>query len=383
MTSSELPFDQEVLLGEVPPAGAGHAGREAVGEGDGAPGAAQRRPRRWRRHWRVALLAVAACVVVLVACVGWYELQAHPGGPAGRQETITVAPGESTGSVVDKLAAHGVVTSGVAYRIYLLVHGAPTIRAGTYLVRQNLSFQAVTSALAGGPNMWALDVPAGFTLAEVAARYGEVTGRSAAGFVQVARSGAVRSPWEAAGSTNLEGLLAPGTYLVHRKESDRQVLDQMVSRFDRQAAAAGLDAAVAAFLGVTPNQLITVASIVEKEGYIQKNMGRVARVVYNRLADGMPLQMDSTVLYSLGRDGGPVTGADERINTPYNTYLHTGLPPTPIDVPSAAALEAAGHPTSGSWLYFVVVAKDGTEAFSTTYAGQLANEALARSRGVA
>ncbi|MHB1889833.1 MAG: endolytic transglycosylase MltG, partial [Acidimicrobiales bacterium] len=97
---------------------------------------------------------------------------------------------------------------------------------------------------------------------------------------------------------------------------------------------------------------------------------------------GRPLQMDSTVLYSLGQDGGTVTPADLRLDTPYNTYLHTGLPPTPIAFPSTAALHAALHPAAGSWLYFVVVTRSGLEAFSDTYAGQLANEALAKSRGL-
>jgi UPF0755 protein len=87
-------------------------------------------------------------------------------------------------------------------------------------------------------------------------------------------------------------------------------------------------------------------------------------------------------LYSENRDGGPVTASDLRLDTPYNTYLHAGLTPTPICFPSTASLQAALAPTPGNWLYFVVVSKDGTEAFSDTFAGQQANEALARSRGL-
>jgi len=128
--------------------------------------------------------------------------------------------------------------------------------------------------------------------------------------------------------------------------------------------------------------MVTVASIVEKEGYIKKNMPMVARVIYNRLARGTPLQMDSTVLYSLGQDGGPVTPADEQLNTPYNTYLHTGLPPTPIATPSVTALQSAAHPPAGGWLYFELVNRDGTEQFSDTFAEQLAAEQLAASEGL-
>ena len=111
-------------------------------------------------------------------------------------------------------------------------------------------------------------------------------------------------------------------------------------------------------------------------------MPDVARVIYNRLAADTPLQMDSTVLYSLGQDGGAVTAQDLQLHTPYNTYLNRGLTPTPICSPSTEALAAAVHPPSGDWLYFVVVNKNGTEAFSATFAEQLANEQLAKARGV-
>jgi UPF0755 protein len=96
----------------------------------------------------------------------------------------------------------------------------------------------------------------------------------------------------------------------------------------------------------------------------------------------MPLQMDSTVLYSLGQDGGTVTPADLAIKSPYNTYLNTGLTPNPICFPSTNSLDAAIRPATGTWLYFTLVSQDGTEAFSTTYAGQLANEKLAKERGL-
>ena len=96
----------------------------------------------------------------------------------------------------------------------------------------------------------------------------------------------------------------------------------------------------------------------------------------------MPLQMDSTVLYSEGRDGGPVTSSDLAIRSPYNTYLNKGLTPTPICFPSEAALRATLHPPAGTWLYFVVVQPDGTEAFADTFAQQQANEALAKQRGL-
>jgi UPF0755 protein len=216
----------------------------------------------------------------------------------------------------------------------------------------------------------------------VATQVGDIPGHSATSFTKVAGSGAVRSVFSPAGSNNLEGMLGTGNYTVQPGETDTTLLTAMVHRFDTQAAAAGLSATSAAALGQTPYQVIIAASIVEKEGYIPKNMPDVARVIYNRLARGTPLQMNATVLYSLGQDGGAVTSKDLQLHTPYNTYLNVGLTPTPICSPSPDALEAAVHPPAGGWIYFVLVRKDGTEAFSVTYAEQLANEKLANARGV-
>ena len=177
-------------------------------------------------------------------------------------------------------------------------------------------------------------------------------------------------------------MLGTGNYLVLPGESDTTILTDMVHRFDQDAQAAGLSTASAAALGLTPYQVITAASIVEKEGYFPVNMPEVARVIYNRLAQGIPLQMDSTVLYALGQDGGPVTTQDLKIQSPYNTYLNTGLTPTPICMPSGTAMSAAVHPPAGAWLYFTLVQKNGVMAFSNTYAEQLANEQLAKTRGL-
>ena len=229
----------------------------------------------------------------------------------------------------------------------------------------------------GGPNIYSVRVDAGLTLHEVAIRVGQLPGHSAGKFEQLARSGSVPSTFSPAGSHNLEGLLGTGTYRVLPGETDTAMLTDMVQAFEGQATAAGLSSGSAAALGLTPYQVVTVASIVEKEGYYPMNMPKVARVIYNRLAHQTPLQMDSTMLYALGQDGGPVTSQDLKIQNPYNTYLNNGLPPTPICMPSPIALSAALHPPAGGWLYFVVVDKSGTEAFSDTFAEQLANEQLA------
>jgi UPF0755 protein len=338
-----------------------------------------RRARRRRRR-RILLAVLFVALFALVGLIAFYEFEAHPFGGPGRQVILTVRDNEPAGTAIDALANDGVVTSAFAFRLSEIIHGTPTVAPGSYLFHQNQSFATVRSILSGGPDVFPLDVPAGFTLAEVAGRLADLPGPIKGSFTKATGDGSVTSPYSPSGGS-LEGVVAPGRYLVLPGETAVTLLAQMVHRFDAEAASLHLDSA-ATNLDITPAELVVIASIVEKEGYIDKNMGKVSRVVYNRLAKGTPLQMDSTILYSLGQDGGTVTPADLKIDTPYNTYLHTGLPPTAICVPSETALQSAAHPTPGGWLYLELVAKDGTEQFSDTFAEQLAAEQLAESRGL-
>ena len=371
------------------PYGDGSARQDDPGTGPAVPPrpVGPRAPRgrngRFRHPWRLtAAVVVLVGLVVLVGGTLWVRSEADPSGPPGSQVIVTVPAGSGQSATGSLLADKGVIGSSLAYRIWSQFNSLPGFQAGTYAFRQNSSFGTVQGVLAAGPNVYPLDVPPGFTVSELATRVGQLPGHDPDAFERAATDGSVRSPWQPAGVTSLEGLLAPGTYIVTPGESDHLLLERMVDRFDAQAARLGL-AKGAQNLGFTPYQVIIMASIVEKEGVLAKNMGPVARVITNRLARGMPLQMDSTVLYALGQDGGTVTPADLRTVSPYNTYLNTGLPPTPTCFPSQEALAAVLHPPAGAWLYFVVVGSDGTEAFSDTYAGQQANEALAARRGLA
>ena len=370
-------------VGGGPGEGVGEGARRPVRQGEGsvAVGRSEMRRQRMRRRRLLTLIGGAVLVVVLVFAF-WYELESHALGPAGRREVVQVTTGESLGSIATQLSAHHVIGSTFAFRLFDLVHGSPTVIPGDYALHGNETFAQVRAALAAGPNIYAVSINRGLTLGEVAAQVDGLPRHASGAFAKVATSGAVHSAFSPAGSDNLEGMLGTGTYLVEPGESDTTLLTDMVHRFDAQATAAGLSAASASALGMTPYQVITAASIVEKEGYYFKNMPDVARVIYNRLANGTPLQMNATVLYSLGQDGGAVTPADLALPTPYNTYLNVGLTPTPICSPSPQALRAAVHPPAGQWLYFVLVSKDGTEAFADTYTEQLANEQLAKERGV-
>jgi UPF0755 protein len=370
---SDLPPDHPVDTGERTEVHAAISRNESRTQG--------RQLQRLRRRRLVAGLA-GLIVIVVLALVFWYELQSHALGSAGRREIVEVQSGESVSAVAAQLSADHVIGSSFAFRVFDLVHGTPSLVPGHYLLHQNETFAQVRAILSGGPNILAVTVDPGLTLHEVGERVDDLTGHASGGFEKVAASGVVHSTFSPAGSDDLEGMLGTGTYLLLPGESDSAILTAMVQRFDSQATAAGLSTTTAAALGLSPYQMITAASIVEKEGYIPKNMPDVARVIYNRLAAGTPLQMNATVLYSLGQDGGVVTPADLKLQTPYNTYLNVGLTPTPICSPSTIALNAAVHPPAGGWLFFVLVKKDGTEAFADTYPEQLANEQLAQKNGV-
>jgi peptidoglycan lytic transglycosylase G len=357
----------------------GHVG-EAGQVGEQPP----HRPRRGFVSRHLVGVIVAGIVVVLLGFLGggwlWYD-NAQAGSP-GAGVIVTVTSGESFDSVRSQLTHAGVIDSDIAFDLYMLFHGTPDVQPGRYYLRKDDSFSNVLGVLDSPPNVLTLQVPPGFTVAEISARL-QAAGAVDLGtaFQALATSGSVTSPFSPAGSKNLDGLLAAGSYQVLPTESANTLLQQMIAGFTAKAAAAGLKPGVA-LNGLDAYQVVTVASIVEKEGVIEKNMGKVSRVIYNRLAGHVPLQMDSTVLYSLGQDGGPVTPADLQLKSPYNTYLNAGLTPTPICFPSDDAIDAAVHPTAGHWLYFTLVSQDGTEAFSDTYAGQEANERLAKSRGL-
>jgi UPF0755 protein len=352
---------------------------EQVAPGGLGPEEARRRTFR-RRRTVVAVVAVAALVVVGV--VAWFLAEAYPIGGAGAPALVQVTDGESMAQVIDALSAKGIVDSGLAFRIDLALTGNPSPQPGWYSIPTSSSFSAVKAALGAGPNAQAISVSTAETSLEVAqALTGEASGSFATQFLSLVRNGAVTSPFQPRPHASLEGLLAPGTYVLTPGETPRALVTQMVDGFVGRAASVGLTPSTTSH-GLNAYELVTVASIVEKEGYLARNMPKVATVVFNRLASGTPLQMDATVLYATHQDGGTVTHATEEIPSPYNTYLHTGLTPSPICLPSTQALSATLHPPAGPWRYFTLVDESGTLAFATTFQEQLANEAIGARNGV-
>ncbi|GGS98737.1 aminodeoxychorismate lyase [Streptomyces chromofuscus] len=172
---------------------------------------------------------------------------------------------------------------------------------------------------------------------------------------------------------NPEGFLFPATYPVPEKATPEQLLATMVDTANKKFNGAPI-AAGAQRNAMNVYQAVTIASIVQAEAADKADMGKVARVIFNRLERGMPLQMDSTINYALNRHTLRTTLSDTRINNPYNSYQRMGLPPTPIDNPGAEAMRAAINPTPGNWLYFITV-KPGDTRFTDDYAQHQRNVA--------
>ncbi|MFD9485671.1 endolytic transglycosylase MltG [Streptomyces sp. NPDC059991] len=220
-----------------------------------------------------------------------------------------------------------------------------------------------------GGKVKSLVVPEGWRAGQVYAAVDKSLGVEAGTTRRAASEAGLALPADARG--NPEGYLFPATYPVTRKTTPGGLLAYMVDtankRFGKDHIGAG-----AQRQGMTVYQTVVVASIVQAEADTAADMGKVSRVVLNRLAKGMPLQMDSTLNYALNRSTLTTTHADIRTDSPYNTYARGGLPPTPIGNPGQQALNAAIAPPPGDWLYFVTVGPGDTR-FTADYAEQQRN----------
>ncbi|MFD6909254.1 endolytic transglycosylase MltG [Streptomyces sp. NPDC060077] len=239
------------------------------------------------------------------------------------------------------LAALGAVVAGTAVAVPLLImNGDGESRPRALVVPEGWRASQVYAAIDK-----TLDLPAGSTKKSLA-------------------KADLKLPNEAEG--NPEGYLFPATYPLQEKATPQKLLARMVDTADKKFNGAPI-AAGAQRNAMNVYQAVTVASIVQAEAATKADMGKVARVIFNRLERGMPLQMDSTVSYALGRSTPRTTEADTRIDSPYNSYQRMGLPPTPIDNPGEDAVRAAITPTPGDWLYFVTV-KPGDTRFTADFA---------------
>ena len=326
------------------------------------------------RRGRGCLVAVLVVLLVLggVAYGGYryYDGEVHQRHRVGQPAVnITVPPGTSVSGVADILAKNGVIGNTVVFQVYVRLNGYNSrLDAGQYHVPGGASMIEVAALLGHSlASEVSVTIPEGYTskqIADVLQQKGLFQAQAYLTAVQHDQFSqdflAGRPP-----GSNLEGFLFPDTYNFSAKATPDDVINAQLNRFGEQVTPALR--AHAADHGLTLYQALVLASIVEREGRFNDDRGQIASVFYNRLAAGTPLQSDTTVQFAKGNPGAAITNADKAIDSPYNTYLHTGLPPGPICNPGLASIVAALTPAQTDFLYFLTD-KDGHAHFSKTLA---------------
>ena len=409
------------LAGDPDPVDPRH--HEVVTAPDPTPEERARTARRRHRTWLIFAVVVLLIIVagLIAGFVVWRSGTEQVPDYAGTGDTevvVRVQGGDGIKDIAQTLVGAGVVASTEAFEQQAALDGdVQALRPGYYKVRQNSSAQAAADALVAKenhvghvrliPGRQLSDVTAVTTgsgaqtvvpgyISDIAAaacvplngqqdcftaddlwQVATTADPATLGVVEWAADGVRASPDP---RKRLEGTIMPGDFDIPPGSTPEQALKAVVS-----ASAAmwnGTDIiADAARLGITPYQAAIIASIVEREG-ITADMPKVARVIDNRLATGMKLEMDSTVNYALDRASIATSAADRANPSPWNTYYAPGLPPTPISSPGPNAVAAALDPAAGSWMFFVKIDNTGASCFSITVEQHEACVAQARANGV-
>jgi UPF0755 protein len=257
-----------------------------------------------------------------------------------------------------------VIRSASGFKLLAWIRGdARRIKAGSYDFGGPATPARVLDRLvAGDVRRQRLTIPEGFSLREIAVRIEEEGIGKAETFLHLAHDLEFIASLGIA-SPSLEGYLYPDTYLFDSGTPEDRLIRTMVRQFENRLAPDLVEGA--AKLGLDPNQLVTLASIIQKEAGTRDEMPLIAAVFHNRLRRNMPLQADPTVIYGIANFNGNITRKDLLTTTPYNTYRIPGLPPGPIASPGEDALRAAAFPAKADYLFFVARG-DGTHAFSKT-----------------
>jgi UPF0755 protein len=309
---------------------------------------------------RRKLLVAALAVVVLAAGAGVAAFVYRP--TPGDNVQVAIPSGASTKQVASILADADVIGSTLFFRAMSKARGMDgKLQAGRYDLKVGMGVQAALDELSHAPieKGVSVPIPEGFSVKQIGERFAART--QIKDFKAVAESGSVRGPGQPQGVNTLEGFLWPETYFVGERENAAQIAQRMVDTFD--AATKQLDYSVPESRGVSRYQALIIASLIEREARVDEDRAKVAAVIYNRLKIGMRLQIDITALYGLDEHKVP-TRADLRRESPYNTYLIDGLPPTPIANPGLDSIEAALHPANINAIYYVVIDPSGRHGFT-------------------
>ena len=302
----------------------------------------------------IRLSLVAGCVLV-AACSG---------SPHGTPSRVIIPRGATFGQATDSLAKARLVGWPRMFRLYgRLTGGDRNIKPGTYLLKPGTPWSDIVSALNGGHGLVnTVTIPEGYTISQITPLLAK-TLKVPADSVQAAMRDTSLLARLDIPTRTLEGYVFPDTYAFPAGTTARQAVREMVYSFERRWKP-DWDTSLTE-LKINRNDLVTMASIVEKEARVPEERPVIAAVYYNRLRKGMRLQADPTIQFALGRHVGRVLYKDLEIKSPYNTYTNKGLPPGPIASPGVASLAAAAHPANVRYLYFVA-SRDGHHEFRMT-----------------
>ncbi|MGH3248290.1 MAG: endolytic transglycosylase MltG, partial [Trebonia sp.] len=342
-----------------------------------------REPRKKATRWfpRILVLTIVA-VVVIGGLVGGlsiyhkYQARYHPADYAGAgtgtgDVTVQVMSGDTAFTLGPRLLQLGVIASTRAFTNAAENAASATgtsskgLEAGFYVLHQHMQASLAYADLTNAKNrvQTTVTIPEGKRAVDGIAIVAKQTTIPLKDFQQVlAHPAQLGLPSYANGKA--EGYLFPATYAIAPHETALQILQAMVERFNTEAQQISLVSA-AQTVGLTPTQLIIEASLNQAEGGSVSDYPKITEVIHNRLAVGMHLQFDSTVLYGLGKYAVSATFKQIRTPGPYNTYLNAGLPAGPISNPGDAAIQGVLHPAHGNWLYFLTV-PNGKSQFSAT-----------------
>lgn len=314
-------------------------------------------------------------LVLLGACGGWLLYANAPVGGDLKPVIVVVPEGATALGAGGRLEAAGLVRSGWGFAVVARLTGAASkIKPGVYEFSRAMSARQMLDKLVRGEvaAVW-VTIPEGFTVRQIADRLAARKLVNRDEFLALARSGAkdFRGVLEMPGS-GLEGYLFPATYLISFKTSAREVLEEMLKTFRSKAAkpyAAEIGRVAASGNGESNaaalSRIVIVASMIEREAKLDEDRPLISAVIWNRLRLGMKLDIDATVQYGLGGHRPRLFYGDLAADTPYNTYLHAGLPPGPISNPGLASFRAALRPAKAGYLYYVA-RPDGSHIFSRT-----------------
>ena len=328
-------------------------------------------PKRFRALKSAGVLVVVIALIALAVPKAISMFSGAPDfpGPGTSSVRVEVKDGDTLARIGNTLKASGVVKSVDAF--VAAANNNPNsakISAGFYDLKLQMSAKGAVNSLLD-PTVKVVDrvvIPEGKRAAWIYATLAKASGLPVTDF-ETAAANATQLGLPGYANGNVEGFLFPATYELAPGATAVEILKMMIAKFNAESTSLNLEAR-AKSMGRTPYDILSIASLLQVEGH-PRDFSKVARVVYNRLAAPMRLQFDSTVNYGLGRTDVILTTDILNKDTTYNMYLHDGLPPTPIDNPGAAAIEAALNPAAGDWLYFITTdLKTQETKFTKSYA---------------